>query len=55
MLLFPLFATVEMVVDNHTHTMFPFEFAIYGFFTAFSFSGAALGMWLRRRSNAAAA
>ena len=48
MLVFPVLALVEMVVDPHTHTLFPFEFALYGFFTLFSVAGAALGGLLLR-------
>jgi hypothetical protein len=51
MLVFPIFAVVEMVTDPNTHTIFPIEFAFYGFFTLFSLAGAAAGMWFRRRSN----
>jgi hypothetical protein len=54
MLLFPLFALIEIAADDHTHPLFPIEFAIDGFFTLFSLGGAAVGMRLRKRTHAPA-
>lgn len=40
MVLFPLAAICEMIVDSSSHNMFPFEFLFYGFLSLPSILGA---------------
>ena len=45
----PVAAIAEMVVDSTSHNMFPFEFAMYGFYGVAAGLGAVLGGVCRSR------
>ena len=45
----PVAAIAELVVDHTSHNMFPFEFAMYGFYGLLAGIGAMLGGFCRSR------
>jgi hypothetical protein len=48
MVLFPIAAICEMIVDLSSHNMFPLEFIFYGFCTIPAVFGAYLSQFIRR-------
>src|SRR5436190_24042871 len=47
--LLPIFAIAEMMVSSASHSLWPLEFAIYGFVSLSAIVGAFLGRFIRRR------
>ena len=48
MVLFPLAAICEMILDSSSHSLFPIEFILYGFYTIPAIIGAATSQVIRR-------
>jgi hypothetical protein len=52
MVLFPLAAICEMIADPTSHSMFPFEFIFYGFYTIPALAGAYTSQLIKSRVTA---